>query len=56
MISVVANVGGETGTIINIKVDGINITIIYVDGSGNVKTQKYMYVPGIILATEAVVA
>lgn len=56
MISVVANVGGETGTIINIKVDGINITVIYVDGSGNVKTQKYMYVPGIILATEAVIA
>lgn len=56
MISVVANINGEPGTIINIKVDGINITVIYIDGSGTVKTHKLMYVPGIILATEAVVA
>lgn len=56
MISVAATVNGESGTIISIKVEGININVIYVDGLGNVKNFKLMYQPGVIIATGAVIA
>lgn len=55
MISVTATVNGQIVTIINILIDGINISIVYIDSSNNVKVHKLMYIPGIILATGATI-
>jgi hypothetical protein len=55
MISVTATVNGENVTIINILIDGINISIVYIDSNNDVKIHKTMYVPGIIIATGATI-
>lgn len=55
MNSITATLDGETVTIVEVTIDGINGTIVYIDSVGVIKTKKFMAIDGVTLATGALV-